>query len=241
MPTETHATETSAQAGDLTLSCLIHDLNNVFQTLFEAADLLSADPRWASLSAAIVRSIERGKGITSSLQATENSGAASLETILDNAIAFVEDSLIGRRGHKILFDCEVEPGMELRRNSAWERVLFNLFWNAVRAMPKGGVIHVAARRRADQLEIVVRDDGPGIPLEILDRVFEPRVSTKSSGGLGLHIVETIVKEAEGEVRVANHPAGGAEFTITIPLQQAPLAIAAEGGSSSAPQGPSGAY
>jgi signal transduction histidine kinase len=102
-------------------------------------------------------------------------------------------------------------------------VLFNLFWNAVRAMPKGGTIHVGARRRTGHLEIVVRDDGPGIPIEILDRVFEPRVSTKSSGGLGLHIVETIVKEADGEVRAANHPAGGAEFTITIPIQQPQLA------------------
>jgi signal transduction histidine kinase len=223
MPTETHLPETSAPAGDLTLSCLIHDLNNVFQTLFEAADLLSTDPRWVALSAAIVRSVERGKGITSSLQATENSGAAAFETILGNAIAFVEDSLLGRRGPKILFECQVEPGLELRRNWAWERVLFNLFWNAVRAMPKGGTIHVGARRRTGHLEIVVRDDGPGIPIEILDRVFEPRVSTKSSGGLGLHIVETIVKEADGEVRAANHPAGGAEFTITIPIQQPQLA------------------
>jgi signal transduction histidine kinase len=218
MPTESHLKETQAQSGDLTVSCLIHDLNNVFQTLFEAADLLSTDPKWASLSAAIIRSIERGKSITSSLQATESSGGAAFETILNNAIAFVEDSLIGGRGPKIRFDCDIETGLELRPNWAWERVLLNLFLNAVRAMPQGGVIHVRARKQAHQLEIVVRDDGPGIPLEILDRVFEPRVSTKSSGGLGLHIVETIVKEADGDVRVANHPAGGAEFTISIPIQ-----------------------
>jgi signal transduction histidine kinase len=233
MSTERHPNETWSQPGDLTLSCLIHDLNNVFQTLFEAADLLSTDPRWAPLSAAIVRSIERGKGLTSSLQATEASGAAfesrAFETILNNAIAFVEDSLIGGRGPKIRFDCDTEPGLELGRNWAWERVLFNLFSNAVRAMPNGGVIHVRARKRTHEIEIVVRDDGPGIPLEILDHVFEPRVSTKSSGGLGLHIVETIVKEAEGEVRVANHPGGGAEFTISIPIQPQPqLPVAPEG-------------
>jgi signal transduction histidine kinase len=240
MPADSHRNEPSplapvvAPAGDLTLSCLIHDLNNVFQTLFEAADLLSTDPHWSGLSAAIVRSIERGKGIAGSLQATENSGGAAFETILNNAIAFVEDSLIGGRGPKILFDCDIEPGLELRRKSAWERVLFNLFSNAVRAMPEGGVIHVQARRRMQQIEILVRDDGSGIPLEILDRVFEPSVSTKSSGGLGLHIVETIVKQADGEVRVANHPAGGAEFTITVPVQFHPHVPMPQGGEAAAP-------
>ena len=43
-------------ATDLTVPCLVHDLNNVFQTLVEAADLLSEDPRWAPVSAAMLRS-----------------------------------------------------------------------------------------------------------------------------------------------------------------------------------------
>src|SRR5437763_6146474 len=85
---------------DLTLPCLIHDLNNVFQTLVEAADLLSIDPRWAPLSAAILRSVERGRGITTSLQAGGPS-ATSLRNIVSNAVSFVEDSLIAGRGPQI--------------------------------------------------------------------------------------------------------------------------------------------
>ena len=54
---------------DLTLSGLVHDLNNVFQTLVDAADLLAGDPRYANLSAAILRSVERGKNIAAGLQA----------------------------------------------------------------------------------------------------------------------------------------------------------------------------
>src|SRR5580658_6027082 len=95
---------------DLTLPCLIHDLNNVFQTLLEVADLLSSDPHWASLSAVIIRSVERGRGITTSLGATEHSGA-SFDSILGNAISFVEDSLIAGRGPAIRFESEVEPGL----------------------------------------------------------------------------------------------------------------------------------
>ena len=69
---------------DLTLRCLIHDLNNVFQTLIDAADLLSHDPRWTPVSSAMLRSIERGRVVTLSLQ-TAGQPSAPLETVLGNA------------------------------------------------------------------------------------------------------------------------------------------------------------
>lgn len=207
------------QASDLTLPCLVHDLNNVFQTLVEAADLLSGDPRWAPVSAVILRSIERGKGITESMQQVEQE-PAPFEAILANAIAFAEDSLIGGRGPEIRFDCDVEPGIELRRTWAWERVLINLFSNAMRAMPDGGTIYVLARIRDGRAEIIVRDEGDGIAPEILADLFRPHVSTKVRGGLGLHIVETIVKHDDGHVRAANCAGGrGAEFIITLPAEK----------------------
>ncbi|MGA3189328.1 MAG: sensor histidine kinase [Bryobacteraceae bacterium] len=208
------------QATDLTLPCLVHDLNNVFQTLVEAADLLSGDPRWAPVSAVILRSIERGKGITTSMQHTEEQQAAPFETILSNAIAFAEDSLIGGRGPEIRFVCDVEPGIELRRTWAWERVLINLFSNAMRAMPDGGTIYISARSSDGYARIVIRDEGEGIAPEILADLFRPHVSTKVRGGLGLHIVETIVKQDDGEVRAANRADGrGAEFVITLPAEK----------------------
>ena len=207
------------QVTDLTLPCLVHDLNNIFQTLVEAADLLAVDPRWAPVSAVILRSIERGKGITDSLQQVEQLPAA-FETILGNAIAFSQDSLIGGRGPEIRFVCDVEPGIELRRTWAWERVLINLFSNAIRAMPEGGTIHVSAHTRNEQAEIIVRDEGAGIAPEILADLFRPHVSTKALGGLGLHIVETIVKQDDGQVMASNCANGrGAEFRITIPAEK----------------------
>ena len=200
---------------DLTLPCLVHDLNNVFQTLVEAADLLSTDPRWASLSAAIQRSVERGKNVTASLQSADET-AAPLETILTNSISFVEDSVMAGQRATIRFDCDVDGAIELRRNWAWERVLINLFSNAVRAMPEGGTIFVNARERDAEITIVVRDEGPGIAPEILADLFKPHVSTRGSG-LGLHIVETIVHQQDGSVHAANRLDGrGAVFTIRVP-------------------------
>jgi len=208
------------QATDLTLPGLVHDLNNVFQTLVEAADLLAGDPQWAPISNVILRSVERGKGITTSMQQAEEESAAPFETILGNAMAFAQDSLIGGRGPEIRFECHVEPGIELRRRWAWERVLINLFSNAMRAMPDGGTIYVSAHIGDGRAEIVVRDEGEGIAPEMLADLFRPHVSTKARGGLGLHIVETIVKQDDGEVRASNCAGGrGAEFIITIPAEK----------------------
>jgi signal transduction histidine kinase len=203
------------QTTDLTLRCLIHDLNNVFQTLIDAADLLSYDPRWAPVSSAMLRSIERGRGITLSLE-TVDQPSAPLETILGNAQSFVEDSLIVGRGPRIEFTRDLEPGLILRQSWAWERVLINLFCNAVRAMPEGGIISTQASSRNGWIQIVVADEGRGIPPELLADLFEANVSTKSAGGLGLHIVQTIARQQNGEVRAVNRDGRGAEFTISIP-------------------------
>ena len=200
---------------------LLHDLNNVFQTLVDAADLLSEDARWKAVSAAILRSVERGRRISFGLQSSHSSGVA-FDTILADAIAFVEDAVLVGRGPKIRFSCDVEPGIEFKGNWAWERVLINLFLNSMRAMPKGGTIFVKARRDARRTHIVVRDTGSGIAPEILDHLFQPHVSTKTAaGGLGLHVVETIVRQDGGTVRAANRADGpGAEFTITVPAPAA---------------------
>lgn len=202
---------------DLALPGLIHDLNNVFQTLMDAADTLSSDPRWAPLSASIFRSVERGKEITQSMQATDQP-SAPFATVLHNARSLVEDSMLLRRGPKIQFDCRSEPALVLPHAWAWERVLINLFCNAVQAMPQGGTISVDASRKNGHIQIVVADEGCGIAPELLAVIFDPHVSTKTLGGLGLHIVHSIVKQEAGEVRAANREGRGAEFTITLPAE-----------------------
>jgi signal transduction histidine kinase len=202
---------------DLALPGLIHDLNNVFQTLMDAADGLSGDPRWAPVSAAIFRSIERGKEITLSMQAIEQP-SEPFETVLYKARTLVEDSMMSRRGPEIQFVSRVEPALVLRNAWAWERVLINLFCNAVQAMPQGGTISVDACRKSGSIQIVVADEGSGIAPELLAVIFDPHVSTKAVGGLGLHIVNSIVKQQAGEVRAANRDGRGAEFTITLPAE-----------------------
>jgi signal transduction histidine kinase len=205
------------------LTLLVHDLNNVFQTLVDVADLLTADSRWAPLGAAVLRSVERGKNIATSIQSGNlqaGSPSTPLETIAATAISFVEDALAAAGRPPIRFECAIEPGIELRGNWAWERVLINLFLNSMRAMPAGGAIRLRAGRMGEDVEIAVCDEGSGIAPEILDRVFEPHVSGSQSSGLGLHIVKTIVTQSGGRVRAANLRGPGAEIVISLPAAQA---------------------
>lgn len=73
---------------------------------------------------------------------------------------------------------------------------------------------------SEWLQIKVRDNGPGISDEIMDRVFDPFFTTRALGtGLGLAVVAMSISNHGGEISVKNHPKGGAEFLITLPLVQ----------------------
>ena len=94
--------------------------------------------------------------------------------------------------------------------------LCNLAMNAQEAA--GGAVNVAVSVVAlneQRMRITVRDDGPGIPPEVMDRVFDPFFTTRARGtGLGLAVVAKAIANHGGEIAVRNHPDGGAEFAIT---------------------------
>lgn len=203
---------------DLTLEGLVHDLNNVFDTISEAADLIEQDPQHARLARAIQRSVLRGHRMLSSFQASALA-AQDFDSILDNSMEFARDLFHAVGVPPVEFLVNVEPGLRLRGSpAAWERVLINLFINAAQAIEAGGVVEVGARREDHATEITVADNGPGIPAAILSRIFQPHFSTKSSSsGLGLHIVQSIVAENGGTVSASNRSDDpGAAFTIRIP-------------------------
>ena len=66
--------------------------------------------------------------------------------------------------------------------------------------------------------VLISDNGPGFPAEILPRIFEPYVTTKAKGtGLGMPIVKKIVDEHQGTIEIRNAPEGGARICILLPL------------------------
>lgn len=100
------------------------------------------------------------------------------------------------------------------------QVCLNLLMNALQASSPGGSVHVFVRRHDDRVELEIRDQGRGIPVEIVDRLFEPFTSQRDGGiGLGLAIVRRIVRAHGGDVTARNRDGGGAEFLVSLPLQR----------------------
>jgi signal transduction histidine kinase len=93
--------------------------------------------------------------------------------------------------------------------------IYNIILNALQAVSFAGTITVTARDGIDGIMISIGDDGPGIPEQIMGRLFEPFTSGRREGtGLGLSIVRRIVEGHGGSVTVRNRPS--AEFTISLP-------------------------
>jgi two-component system sensor histidine kinase HydH len=99
----------------------------------------------------------------------------------------------------------------------------NLVINAIQAVENAGRVAVSVRadEKQNRLVVDVHDSGPGVPAEKQATIFEPFFTTKTEGsGLGLWIVQQIATAHGGTVGVANAPAGGAVFTLHLPLQPA---------------------
>jgi C4-dicarboxylate-specific signal transduction histidine kinase len=110
------------------------------------------------------------------------------------------------------------------------QVLLNLLLNAIDATSPGGRVVLSARRVGDSVDIIVSDEGPGVPTELRSAIFDPFFSTRSdnAGGLGLSIAQRIVQDAGGEIRVSDRDAGGAEFAVRLAASENQQASSREG-------------
>ena len=99
-----------------------------------------------------------------------------------------------------------------------ERVILNLWRNAVEAMPKGGVLSVRVWHEGDWVKLQVADTGEGIPPEAMEHIFKPFFTTKRTGsGLGLAICEKIVTDHGGTIRLSSTVGQGTVVEITLPV------------------------
>jgi len=123
------------------------------------------------------------------------------------------------------------------------RALENVVRNAVRFAPNGSVVQLSAQRREQQVVIRVSDQGPGVPDELLKRIFEPffrvgKARDRDSGGygIGLAITARVAALHGGSVQASNAPAGGLQVELALPLRQGPARAASALPAPSAPLG-----
>lgn len=107
------------------------------------------------------------------------------------------------------------------------RALSNLVLNAMDAMPSGGTLTLASRRREEKIIIEISDTGSGLTREECERIFTPYYTSKQHGtGLGLAIVQSVVSDHGGRISVQSEPGRGTTFVIELPdnlraLQKSP--------------------
>ena len=123
---------------------------------------------------------------------------------------------------RFLFDLADDLPLVMTDPAGIRQVLNNLIINASDALgDKGGELKLRTRIdpvKDNLLVLELQDNGPGFPAELLDRIFEPYVTTKTSGsGLGLPISRRIIEENSGTMRAANLPKGGAVVIIQLPV------------------------
>jgi two-component system, sporulation sensor kinase E len=101
-----------------------------------------------------------------------------------------------------------------------QQVLVNLIKNAMQAMTKGGTLTLQTGEGSDGVWVSVADTGGGIPQEQINRIFEPFYTTKKKGtGLGLMIVQRIVRAHDGRIDLESHIGRGTTFRIWLPLHE----------------------
>lgn len=160
--------------------------------------------------------------------ATIDAGAMSLDlseldvrALLEGATEAVRD-LLDQAAVSLRIDAPPDAGVFLADGRRVRQILFNLLSNAIAASPRDGVVTLSAERRSDTLILKVRDQGPGIAPDIVERLFkrfEARAgATAQAGfGLGLPIVSSFMNLHAGTVRLVPAPGGGTLAACSFPL------------------------
>ncbi len=218
---------------------IAHDFNNLLTAIRGYSELLLTSLAGSPLRAdveEIFNAAERAATLTGQLLAFSRRQILSPEIIVLNQRVMDMSRMLNRLiGEHIAIDLHLATDLwSVRADAAQlEQVLVNLALNARDAMPDGGRLAVettnreitAAQARALEIspgsfvEMVVRDTGVGIPVEVQGRIFEPFFTTKPKGagtGLGLSMVYGFVRQSGGAVSVHSAPGRGSAFSLLLP-------------------------
>jgi nitrogen fixation/metabolism regulation signal transduction histidine kinase len=142
----------------------------------------------------------------------------SYAELIDKALPLLQDKLAEQRIEVMTALAPDLPTMEADQEMM-RNCLFNFITNGAQAMPEGGRITLGADfdRETGVFRLTFTDEGHGIAVDDLDKIFQPYFTTKEAGiGLGLAITERIIKEHGGEILVESEPGKGTTFTVVLP-------------------------
>ncbi len=219
-----------------------HEFNNVLMTIINYAKMGMRHKDTATRDKAldkILTAANRAAKITTGILGFARNRSQSLEpTDLAKVVA---DSLLLLEREMNRYRIRVETSLgavppAMANGNQIQQVLMNLLINARQAMPQGGVVLIKLAYDAESqlVELTVRDNGTGMPPDVLRKIFDPYFSTKSgpdaSGkggtGLGLSMCRDIIEAHRGRIRVDSTVGRGTAFNIKLPaaIATTPMAI-----------------
>jgi len=215
-----------------------HDFNNLLMAVLGNLELLSKylpdDPRLRRLVDGAVQGAERGATLTKRMLAFARRQELRPEIVEIGALVDSMVDMLGRSlGPNIAITTAFEDGVPATRvdPNQLELAILNLALNARDAMPRGGSLHISARAErvglgdvpglapGDYVCIAERDSGIGMDEVTLRRATEPFFTTKGAGhgtGLGLSMVDGLVAQSGGAMRIVSMPAAGTTVELWLP-------------------------
>ncbi len=210
---------------------IAHDLNNPLTAILGYAQLLGdrvQDPEARADLEQVAREAERAAALVRSLlvlvrRARAESTQVDLNELVQHTCRLCNYEL---RRTRIELRLDLDPALPSLTGNPVQllQALTNLVLNSLQAIASSGVgnrICVRTRHDVGRVFLEVEDNGPGIPVELQQRVFEPFFTTKPPGmgtGLGLAVVSRVVREHGGEISLVSYPGAGATFTLILPVR-----------------------
>lgn len=217
-----------ASLGEM-IAAVSHEIRNPLGIIRSSAELLkkklAGTPQSTAIADIIVEEATRLNGIITDFlnyarPASPHLAPCQVEKVLEKAITNLAPEFEARSGVIAYHAPPSLPALQADGDMLYQAFL-NLLINALQAMPAGGRIEVNARQENAAVEISIRDQGEGLSEEVLAKVWDPFFTTKERGtGLGLGIVRKVIEAHEGEIRIENHPEGGAQAVIRLPVKPA---------------------
>ncbi len=209
-----------------------HDIRNPLQAITSDVYLLKTElvsmPESEDKKSVIesLDGIEKNVDYINKIVADLQDFARPLKPTVEEAdLKLIVDELLKKNGlpENVKVNVNVESAVEKVRTDAAHinRILYNLVNNAVQAMPKGGKLTIHAYKESnDDVLVIVKDTGVGIPEGVKNKLFTPMFTTKSKGqGFGLPVVKRMTEALGGTVTFESQEGKGATFIIRLPQKK----------------------
>lgn len=220
--------EKMAELGKISAG-VVHELNAPLSVIISASQMIMREEgvpegvmeMIARIGSEAQRLSHLTKGLLNFSSHDETVGETDLNLTIDFILNFLNFEA-ARRAVVVLKQLDYSlPVIRLDANLL-KQILLNIIMNALQAMEDGGgkLLVETAPAGGDSVRFTVADNGPGIPAEAIDRIFDRYFTTKKPGegtGLGLFVTRNLVENMGGNIEVTSRSGGGTTFTVTLPI------------------------